>query len=535
MKCLDWTEPPEHNKIEFSNMSLKSKPVPTKYSSVHTSNWRNALIRTIFFPVPFLHRAIPLIGGKSFFEIAIALFVLIICLAISISDTLTAGNVANWLGAIVVTLGLRNNIIYQLFGLTFERALYWHKLFAVVTLAAAIIHGVGQADGEEEERRRLEEEDDDQTLSGYILIGLLGGMALVYLATYVNFNVFYYFHIVFFLALIVLAFMHGATVLGVLGIVWGVDILVRYVFTHRTTDAKLIPVGPKVVKLSFPREVLGRFSPGQYCFLMVRAINRYEYHPFSITSCPNNTEEVSFCIKDCGDWTHSLYDLATATTTDNTVTTSIGIEGPYGSVGLDLFTHPCHEVIMLVGGGIGITPLLSIWSQLLSLQHSAESSSSLAVRKVIIIWSVRDIAEAEGLYTTCLKDLLAQSPQELVATAVNNKQSKCIEEGEEVTGTPAETGIVFEYHFHITSCKDTTSVPSHLWKPNRPHLPSLFENTTRDCLAQGFTQVAVCVSGTMPLIHETRDLCDRHSKCCGGCGNKNDTIHFDCHEEIFGF
>jgi NADPH oxidase len=443
------------------------------------------------------------------------------------------------MGAIVVTLGLRNCIIYNMLGLTFERALYWHKFFAIVALIGAVIHGIGEANGEDDggDRRRLEEEDEDRSLTGYILIGLMGGMALVYLASYVNFNVFYFLHMTFFLAMIFLAFIHGATVLGILGIVWGVDILVRYVFTHRTTEAQLSLVGPKVVRLAFPRQVLGPFSPGQYCFLMVPAINRYEYHPFSITSSPDDPNEVVFCIKNCGDWTNALHTLATASTTTAVATTPIGIEGPYGSVGLDLFHQPCHEVVMLVGGGIGITPLLSLWSH---LALSATTADSLAVRKVVIIWSVRDLAEAEGMYVSCLKGLVARSPQELTALPATE-----LEEGAAPPQSTPGGGLVFEYHFHITSCKDATALqeahqanqltaPLGFWKPSRPSLPSLFAATAMDCAAQGFSQVAVCVSGTMPLIHETRNLCDRSRIMCGA-GEKTAQIRFDCHEEVFGF
>jgi predicted ferric reductase len=507
-----------------SNDAADTKKNPIKLT------WRQYFIRLLFFPVPGLDHSIPVIGGKSAFEMAIAVLALVLCILLSIPEAGTAGTIANFIGALVVTLGLRNNILYAFFGLTFERALFWHKFFAMVMICAIIIHGVGEGMGEEEGRRRLDEEEGAAT-TGFAMVGLIGGMSLLYLASFLNFNVFYFMHVLCFMPLIPLAFLHGAPIFGGFGCVWILDILIRYVFTHKKLKVKAEAVGPNVTKIFFPKTF--SYAPGQYCFLMVRNINMYEYHPFSMITSPND-QEIAFLVKNSGDWTKKLYEMASkqgAGKEEDELL--IGIEGPNGSLGLDIFQNACHEVVMLVGGGIGITPLLSIWSHILHQPFHV-------MKKVIIVWCVRSAAEAEAIYLATLQGLM----QRAASRNEGNGNEYAVESGEkQLTILPKASPIEFEYHFHITSCKandvavwDTTkgslSNPS-VWNAGRPSLETLFHDTTTYCESKGFANVAVFVSGTGPLIKEVHQRCDATQTmvCCGG----SSAVRFDCHEEVFGF
>lgn len=93
---------------------------------------------------------------------------------------------------------------------------------------------------------------------------------------------------------------------------------------------------------------------------MVPCINR-EWHPFTIASA-NTEQNMSFYIKRLGDWTvqlHSLFKLKEVR--DGTDLLKFFIRGPFGA--------PTQEVtryqrVILVSGGIGATPFVSICKQL---------------------------------------------------------------------------------------------------------------------------------------------------------------------------
>ncbi len=64
-----------------------------------------------------------------------------------------------------------------------------------------------------------------------------------------------------------------------------------------------------VLELRLRREDGKGFSyrSGQYCFLKIPELSLLEWHPFTITSAPNQADNfISFHIKDSGDWTRAL-------------------------------------------------------------------------------------------------------------------------------------------------------------------------------------------------------------------------------------
>ena len=99
-------------------------------------------------------------------------------------------------------------------------------------------------------------------------------------------------------------------------------------------------------------------------------INKKEQHPFTISSSPSE-ENLRITVKGLGDYTNNLAEKLSK---DNTAK----VEGPFG-----LFTQKNikEENQVWIGGGIGITPFLSL---------SKESSN----RKVTLYWCVNNSNEA---------------------------------------------------------------------------------------------------------------------------------------------
>ncbi len=302
------------------NSSIFSFPIKIRF-------W---IVRFFTCPIPFLSMNDPFIGGKSFIE----LFGLAFVLAISINFCLSggaknAGHIADYLGGIMIVFGMRNNILSILFGVSFERALYFHKAFGFICMATTLIHGIGCGVND----------------TGVIIGVLMGFTMLIYFARAFMFEMFYYLHIAIYLVIIPVSFIHGATFFPLAAIVWAVDLFARYCVTHKTISAQATVLPGDLVKIQFPHSFT--YQPGQYCFLMVKSLSRVEYHPFSLSSSPLQ-DTTSFHVRALGDWTKKLHDQVAkqvqersaaapqheqevaTTLTKNFVPLEICVEGPFG-------------------------------------------------------------------------------------------------------------------------------------------------------------------------------------------------------------
>ncbi|XP_023803412.1 NADPH oxidase 5, partial [Cyanistes caeruleus] len=71
-------------------------------------------------------------------------------------------------------------------------------------------------------------------------------------------------------------------------------------------EARLLP--SKVTHLVIQRPESFRFQPGDFVFLNIPAIAAYEWHPFSISSAPEQPGTLWLHIRARGQWTNKLYE-----------------------------------------------------------------------------------------------------------------------------------------------------------------------------------------------------------------------------------
>jgi respiratory burst oxidase len=115
-----------------------------------------------------------------------------------------------------------------------------------------------------------------------------------------------------------------------------------------------------------------RFTPGQYAEIKIPQLARHEWHPFTIANAPNLEGSVVVYIKAVGRWTSALYDLVSEASVKggDLPIAHVGVRGPYGAPAQDYLSY---RHILVIGSGIGVTPLLSIWKYLVSASRSLAS------------------------------------------------------------------------------------------------------------------------------------------------------------------
>ncbi|XP_016051238.1 PREDICTED: NADPH oxidase 1 isoform X3 [Miniopterus natalensis] len=120
----------------------------------------------------------------------------------------------------------------------------------------------------------------------------------------------------------------------------------------------------QMIKRGFSMEV------GQYIFVNCPSISYLEWHPFTLTSAPEE-DFFSIHIRAAGDWTENLIK---AFEQQHSPIPRIEVDGPFGTVSEDVFQY---EVAMLVGAGIGVTPfasiLKSIWYKFRHEDHNLKT------------------------------------------------------------------------------------------------------------------------------------------------------------------
>jgi len=216
------------------------------------------------------------------------------------------------------------------------------------------------------------------------------------------FNVFWYSHHLFILFFLITSF-HGADGLleppsfyiWVSGpcVFYAIERTIRILRGNADTILQLAIAHPSRVLELQMRKSTFNYKSGQYIFLNCPYIAQHEWHPFTITSAPQE-DFVSVHIRIVGDWTGELWKYLNPNgklgiVQENLLTSPDGspifrIDGAYGAASEDVFKF---STVVLVGGGIGVTPFASI---LKNVRYTLESKGESLVQKVYFFWISRD-------------------------------------------------------------------------------------------------------------------------------------------------
>ncbi|XP_055351648.1 NADPH oxidase 5-like [Paramacrobiotus metropolitanus] len=269
-----------------------------------------------------------------------------------------------------------------------------------------------------------------------------------------HFEVFFYTHlsgyVTFYIALLLHTFHHKFwQFIIVPGTMYIVEKAYASWMIHRKSGYKVMirkvvqwPSG--VTQLTVDRPAHFVYNPGDYIQIKIPALAWFEWHPFTISSCPEEKNFLTLHIRTAGDWTRRLYNYFAAHLRDSStfaishkpstnslrqsvvnrssrrarvsifykkrlseagqilvkpISTVVHIKGPYGTPSGKIFQA---QHAMLICAGIGVTPFSSILQSIVirhrnALSHNVIQShepislgNTTKLQKVDFIWVVKN-------------------------------------------------------------------------------------------------------------------------------------------------
>ncbi|GAB2245044.1 hypothetical protein Droror1_Dr00000537 [Drosera rotundifolia] len=143
-----------------------------------------------------------------------------------------------------------------------------------------------------------------------------------------------------------------------------IDRFLRYLQSRsrvRLVSARVLPC--EVMELNFSKSPGLSYTPTSIVFVNVPSISKFQWHPFTISSSSSlEQDKLSVVMKVEGSWTRKLHEKLTSSSIDHL---EVSLEGPYGPASTHFLRH---DTLVMVAGGSGITPFISMIRELIHLK-----------------------------------------------------------------------------------------------------------------------------------------------------------------------
>ncbi|KDP32466.1 hypothetical protein JCGZ_13391 [Jatropha curcas] len=316
----------------------------------------------------------------------------------------------------------RGSVLLRLVDIPFEHATKYHVWLGHLTMLLFTLHGlfyvIGWGMRGNLYHEILEWKDVGiANLAGVIslLAGLLMWVTSLPGVRKWSFELFFYTHQLYVVFVLFLAFHVGDFIFSMAAggiFLFMLDRFLRFCQSRRTVEvvsAKCLPCGTVELVLSKPGNL--RYNALSFVFLQIRELSWLQWHPFSVSSSPlDGKYHLSILIKVLGKWTAKLReniknisaaeaaDLQEQPTQPNAKITAC-VEGPYGH---EVPYHLMYENLILVAGGIGISPFLAILSDVL---HRINEGRSCLPKNILVVWAVKKSNELPLLSTINMESI----------------------------------------------------------------------------------------------------------------------------------
>ncbi|EGZ08290.1 hypothetical protein PHYSODRAFT_306269 [Phytophthora sojae] len=494
------------------------------------------------------------------FPVIVALFV-VSSIQVANGDVKGSGIPPSIALAFVFAFAVRNNSLLVTFaGISFERALFYHKLFAFVMVILAAMHALGYI---------LTRTDATAEHNHKVVTGMIAfiAMAVLYLFSlgWIRrrfHELFVRMHWLLFIVILITAVLHGGLIALAGVLPWEIDMVFRLVYRTRvyshgtlfsskpqsTSDdlyvdesgqdlgkvknqrlgvaardqVKVFQLPGDITCIQFPRvrQDTGeefKYKAGQYAFLCIPSLAALEWHPFSISSSPHE-HFITFHIKAVGDWTMKLLHAAPESREECEFPFDVLIDGPYGSLSIDIEDATTYSHFVLFAGGMGMTPMRSVLNW---LHNECYFQKARVIHRLRFIWAVGNSESLQALLDLEADPWINNSrapylPDVLLCPTTLNVSTETL--STEIYLTRGLVGSRAELDSQLTKC---------LWYHCRPDIEQTLREMGREAVKSGKLRVAVLVCGPKSMAPDVVVSSLRLSR--------EMNVQFDVHSEHFSF
>jgi len=299
----------------------------------------------------------------------------------------------------------RNSLLTVITGLPFERTVAFHRWVGRLVVFLTLVHALMVL------RRQVIMNLDwrayffynPSIANIYGMVSLVAGVLMFFTSLpwvrRLQWETFYWTHFLFFLFFI-FSWLHDDkskwyVVASI--IVYGIDRVFRLIWGTlpvRTSVFRVKGSSGGVVQIKFPKNYIakkmGVYEAGQYVFINIPSINPLMWHPFSLSSGPDERSGEVY-VRGLGGFSKAVIRKAM---TNSSVL--IRVDGPYGNTNVHLTRYP---VMIMIGGGIGLTPILGVLRDIYRTGDlSVEDVDRIprhCISDIHVIWTIQSVEQYE--------------------------------------------------------------------------------------------------------------------------------------------
>lgn len=268
---------------------------------------------------------------------------------------------------------------------------------------------------------------------------------------------------------------------------------------QKTTLTKVIFHPGNTMEIQFEKPGFD-YRSGQYLFINIPEVSYWQWHPFTITSTPEEGF-VSLHICLLGDWTNKAAEVLGCfkdgiNKSNMSKLPTLRIDGPFGAPAEDLYKY---KVACLIGAGIGITPAAAL---LKSVWYKHFHNTPMELRKIYFFWINRD-KDAFEWFQSLLATIEESVPRAFLEIHVYLTGKMSVDDIQNIVLNSSDTLDP------LTELKSHT----HYGRPEWERIFNAIKLSNSSIVSSngGKLDVGVFFCGPVPLAHTIGDCCKKSS------------------------